>query len=1180
MKAKVVSLSSCLRAVCACAVSLLSASFMVRPPAITAPPQAQDAGAAREAASEVWLPSTGIDSLGRVIPRTEEAGARRSNRFVGIKYSPWHGQNDSRDYHNVVNLQETITKDPRSVADSDSPLFPDAGHFAYWDEPLFGYYRSEDMWVVRRHLLMLADAGVDFIQVDVTNDRRFKPQSLLLMKAIAELQGEGLEPPRIAFMTHNNSTEYMDDLYGTFYAPDSPYRYPTTWFRFKGKPLILGQDPSTTVRDFFTFRYAQWPNEAQRAGGWDWTSFDTPVRVNRADDGTAEQMAVSAAVNASDPPVFSWIDYYGAAGGRGRGYHDGHEDGSSSAILRGENFQEEWDRAIAVDPEVVLVEGWNEWTAGNWQDVERQGRLTFYDASSARYSRDIEPSAGVLGDTAYMQLCANIRRFKGARRQAGASPQQEIDVSGSFDQWNDVAPHYRAPVNDLARDHAGTGDQHYYNDSVGNDFTGAKVARGEDYVTFLVETKDEVRLSGSGRTMTLLLNTDSDLGTGHMGFDYAVNRAAPSGAGMTIERSTGGWQWEPVGDSARFSVSGNQMMVAVPRALLGIDSHARIDFKWIDGWRADGEPLDYYQYGDAMPSGRFSFSYSDLDEGPAAAVEPPDGDDGSLPQPGGAGTRAGGVHVIENTDKLTEYADWSSPGTAWATDVRSPHATDGSYASLPSSSSHTDPYYINTVSTVFEGTGIRWVARLAPDGVERAEVFIDGMPQGSASLRKDSVQDAASVFEKHGLSEGFHEVLVKCENVAGSVCYHDAFQFTAGEDGVPVGVKGENVVRRAAVGASSFVPRRWYGTGPAMVSDNDETTEWVPTDAGEQWLVFDLGREKAVDRIRIVPGAESRGGVRYLLEARSSDEWVRVHEGVLGGGVVEASFDRTTARSLRLRFEGDASPGPIAEVSLSDGANSLTSDSGALASSANTGHEPSKTVDGHDGTYWCATSSQMPQWIQYDFGRSAAVGRVDIDFYAHDSWRYKVDVSEDGVSWTTGADRTNDPLDGRHATDRLGLVGRYLRITVTGSASNWAAIREVNAVADEYMGSVAASGTFVSASSENAGYNAAKAVDGSGQTYWCAASGAMPQTLTLDMGSLRVLSRVRLDFYAHDDWYYWDQVSQDGSNWSVAASVHDESGQRYAVPVRGTYRYIRINVRSSRGNWAAIRELVVEARQQ
>ena len=251
-----------------------------------------------------------------------------------------------------------------------------------------------------------------------------------------------------------------------------------------------------------------------------------------------------------------------------------------------------------------------------------------------------------------------------------------------------------------------------------------------------------------------------------------------------------------------------------------------------------------------------------------------------------------------------------------------------------------------------------------------------------------------------------------------------------------------------------------------------------------------------------------------------------------------------------------------------------------LASSANAGHEPSKTVDGHDGTYWCATSSQMPQWIQYDFGRSAAVGRVDIDFYAHDSWRYKVDVSEDGVSWTPGADRTNDPLNGRHATDRLGLVGRYLRITVTGSASNWAAIREVNAVADEYMGSVAASGTFVSASSENAGYSAAKAVDGSGQTYWCAASGAMPQTLTLDMGRLRVLSRVRLDFYAHDDWYYWVQVSQDGSNWSVAASVHDESGQRYAVPVRGTYRYVRINVRSSRGNWAAIRELVVEARQQ
>lgn len=33
------------------------------------------------------------------------------------------------------------------------------GAHHFWGEPLFGYYRASDEWVMRKHLQMLTDAG-------------------------------------------------------------------------------------------------------------------------------------------------------------------------------------------------------------------------------------------------------------------------------------------------------------------------------------------------------------------------------------------------------------------------------------------------------------------------------------------------------------------------------------------------------------------------------------------------------------------------------------------------------------------------------------------------------------------------------------------------------------------------------------------------------------------------------------------------------------------------------------------------------------------------------------------------------------------------------------------------------------------------------------------------------------
>ena len=77
---------------------------------------------------------------------------------------------------------------------------------------------------------------------------------------------------------------------------------------------------------------------------------------------------------------------------RGRSFHDGKQDTAPGAVNHGYNFQEQWKRALELDPPFVMVTGWNEWIAGRWG--KPGGPLVFVDQFDQEYSRDIEPMQG------------------------------------------------------------------------------------------------------------------------------------------------------------------------------------------------------------------------------------------------------------------------------------------------------------------------------------------------------------------------------------------------------------------------------------------------------------------------------------------------------------------------------------------------------------------------------------------------------------------------------------------------------------------------------------------------------------------------------------------------------------------------------------------------------------------
>jgi len=845
----------------------------------------------------VWDALSGTDGLGRRLADYRTAPLPRDNRSVGVFYFLWHGSNDMREYKNIYNNTEVLAANPLAYENPASGEWPDPGHFAYWAKPLYGYYRSDDAWVMRKHMQLLTNAGVDYVVLDTTNLEIYKPQAELLMRTIAELQRQGIKAPQITFMTHTNSRETMDDIYETFYAEGAPARYPSTWFQWKGKPLIIGENPSAKVNSFFTFRYAQWPNEAaQPNNGWDWISFEDPQRVNYNQAGEKEQTSVSVAQNSGASAVFSYTAFYQSDNppSRSRNYHNGKEDETPGALNYGHNFQEQWNHAVAEDPQTLLVLEWNEWIAGNWAG-KASDPLTFYDAVNERWSRGIEPMEGGFGDNYYMQMVDNIRKYKGVSAPPAPGPEITIDINGGFSQWNAIRTAYKDFTGDTqAREHAGTDNLLYENRTGRNDIGVSKVARDSEHLYFYVRTVDDLTDHADPNWMTLYLNVDGNGTNGWHGYDYVLNRTAV-GSTMTLERSKGEWNWETVSDQIPYRMAGNQLMVGIPRELLaglGRDE-LQLEFKWVDNWQNEDNIMDFYQYGNAAPQGRLNYTFHTgaLPERSAVSAPP------SVPA---APAVTDGWYRIEDNDYRTEYKAFSLPASSKWISVNDPDSSGGTYSYLYNPAAKDDRHYRNFVRAGFEGNSIRWLTTKAPNGTE-AEVFIDGLSQGKVNLYSTTVEKQAVAFEKYGLSQGQHEIMVVWLPQSGTYV-HDAFEYGVGVKQASAPRPGENLALSAHVTQSSFGRAKWFGVSGARAVDGDPSTYWQADEEGEQWLILNFGREVTFDTVDLLPKTDHATITEYEILYGDGKVWKRAKAGGVLSGYKRESFEAVTADHLKLRI--------------------------------------------------------------------------------------------------------------------------------------------------------------------------------------------------------------------------------------------------------------------------------------
>ncbi|WP_423128724.1 hypothetical protein [Gaoshiqia sp. Z1-71] len=560
----------------------------------------------------VSQPLAGTDELGRVLPLNEEVGDPKANRQVGIFYFLWQGDKASTTSEKYWDLTEIIPAYPEVLENFNHPNWgtTSVGGYYFWGKPLYGYYRGDDYWVHLRNMQLLTDAQVDFLIIDATNTLIYPEQSEALMQAIKDIQAQGKHAPRLVYYTNTESGKTMQNVYNTYYRQGAPHYHPSCWYRLDGKPLIIGISSEAGGKDyesFFTFRESQWPNEPVKTNGWPWIEFKRPQQVYTNAKGGKEIVNVSVAQHPDVPAGMGGSAFYGNRNNWGRSFRNGSQGNPEKDIFYGYNVQEQWDFALNEDPPFIFITGWNEWIAGRWKSPDGNPKHSFFcDQADPEYSRDIEPTrtAG-LNDNYYMQMVANIRRYKGAAPHTTTSGQKTIQ---KLSDWNDVPLTYTDYTGDTkVRNHPGAEsvpERVYTNNSGRNDLSIMKVVNDATHLYFFAQTSDAITREQGKNWMNLYINSDRNSNTGWLGYDFRVAE------GNKLQVYSGG-AWENLVE-IDLQLDKNKMMYSIPLQYLKLSAYPDLEFKWSDNMQDETDPLDWYINGDLAPGGRFNFIYTSI----------------------------------------------------------------------------------------------------------------------------------------------------------------------------------------------------------------------------------------------------------------------------------------------------------------------------------------------------------------------------------------------------------------------------------------------------------------------------------------------------------------------------------------------------------------------------------------
>lgn len=549
------------------------------------------------------------DDYGRIVSPADS----KKDKYVGLFFFLTLGQHAGHDGHyDISKITQYGTHYENFQANNErSPL----GSAHFWGEPVWGYYNSEDPWVMRKQIEMLTMAGIDFICFDTTNAVLYQNVVDVLLEIMEEYRQQGWNVPKFMYYLGNNDN-YMTDLktlYNKYYKEGSE-KYKELWFAPEGKPFITKPDyiafdqndpEEKAISETFNFKHVFWPDSLPDDNGLSWMEWKFDAVSGQGQPRHGDWISVSVAQH----PTVRFSDTIGTWG---RGYDFSTGINNHERFREGLNFQSQWDAAINYGDAVkyIFQTGWNEWVAGKMYD----GNVYFtVDTFDEEYSRDIEPCRNGYGDNFYLQMIMNMRRANYTEAKHYKYEKVSVDIENfGIEQWENASEYLDFTGECVRRDFKPmcvTMDN-YVNESNRNDIASVRVLRDAENLYFRIETLEPItdHVAGDEGWMNLLIKTNGG-GDLYNGYHYVVN-TSPQADGTTDVMKAGKDNTLKKSGNAQYVVEGNVMQLCVPLKTLGLsESNYEIQFKVTDNVGGYGDYLNLYDTGDSAPIGRLNYTF-------------------------------------------------------------------------------------------------------------------------------------------------------------------------------------------------------------------------------------------------------------------------------------------------------------------------------------------------------------------------------------------------------------------------------------------------------------------------------------------------------------------------------------------------------------------------------------------
>ena len=258
-----------------------------------------------------------------------------------------------------------------------------------------------------------------------------------------------------------------------------------------------------------------------------------------------------------------------------------------------------------------------------------------------------------------------------------------------------------------------------------------------------------------------------------------------------------------------------------------------------------------------------------------------------------------------------------------------------------------------------------------------------------------------------------------------------------------------NVSVLVSQGKSCSVSTELTGANASCAFDGIETNNWIADGASfPQWLCVDLGEE--YDLVQVEQIFAEQDEYKYIVEGSvtgNHGEWEVLVDKSAYNGVSEKTFCYDVygkARYVRLTILGArqqwasskefsvyARPKPKPEP--------ISQGKPATASSYHDAAVAQRAVDGDMETDWiCRYSEQLfPQWLLIDLEGLYDIVEINQIFCVEDQWKYIIEGSTDGQTWSTMADNSMNTGYITDITHTVNQRARYVRLTITGAKESW-----------------------------------------------------------------------------------------------------------------------------------------------